>query len=143
MKNEFSLKKPIRCGMVITIWLCLITMAACNPNEKEAASENPELYRNYLFEKLLYINPLSSYYISDGYVEYYTFSRDALVITDKTGLQRNIPVQYKEVAVNPVYRLYLMDGEVWLARMNNGSMWSIYKLTRYNGDIPSETKPQP
>lgn len=171
-EERFSLKEPIRWGMVITILLCLITIAACNPNEKEGAPETPELYENYLFEKLLYINPLSSFYISDGYVEYYTFSRDALVITDKTGLQRNISVHYKKVAVdtkdfkaafkigvegapditkykeryqytlnepseiNPVYRLYLMDNEVWLASMSNGSMWTIYKLTRYNGKVP-------
>ena len=35
-----------------------------------------------------------------------------------------------------VYRLYLMDNEVWLACLNNGSMWSIYKISRFEGAPP-------
>ncbi len=30
----------------------------------------------------------------------------------------------------PEYRLYVMDGEVWLAALNGGKIWSIYRLVK-------------
>jgi len=128
-------------------------------------------YGNYIFETALYMNPLSSFLAADGYIEYYTFTEDALVITEETGSQRSIPVKYERSPVdeqnfmasfdidvgtpdisnykerykytlneptstNPTYQLYMMDSEVWFARLNKGSMWSIYKISRFEGALP-------
>ncbi|MGE5494641.1 MAG: hypothetical protein ACM3S4_05005 [Burkholderiales bacterium] len=44
------------------------------------------------------------------------------------------------------YRLYVMDGEVWLAKLeyneklngsNNEYIWSIYKIDKYGGELPA------
>lgn len=174
VKNALRFKKPKKQIAVIASMLCIIAVATCaaNPRESAGASGTAELYGNYLFEATVYMNPLSSFYPFDDYVEYYTFTKDTLVITDKNGSQKSIPVQYNMAAVDTekfkaafdmdvgvpditkyseryqytlnktsstTYCIYLMDSEIWLARINNGSMWSIYKLARLAGEIPSPT----
>ncbi len=42
---------------------------------------------------------------------------------------------------SPGYELYLMDDEVWLARLSSGEsgqryLWSIYRIERYGGELP-------
>ncbi len=58
--------------------------------------------------------------------------------------------RYQYTLLNPLesgygYRLYVMDGEVWLAKLNyneklNGSnneyIWSIYKMAKFGGELP-------
>lgn len=39
------------------------------------------------------------------------------------------------------YTLYLMDGDIWLARVNSGKdgvkyIWSIYSIEKYGGELP-------
>lgn len=176
MKFLFNFKESKRWFVIISILLFLIIVVAymTNQNKSAVVSDTNEFYGNYIYEKTVYISPLNSFCTFDGFVEYYTFSRDSMTITDKIGLQRKIPAQYAKVVVdtedfnaafnideyipditkykeryqytlndftpiNPVYRIYLMDDEVWLASMNSGTMWTIYKLKRYNGKIPYQS----
>ena len=37
----------------------------------------------------------------------------------------------------PGYSLYLMDQEIWLAKMLKGRLWSIYRIKKYSGALPS------
>jgi len=175
VENVWHFKNFKRWAAIIAVMLYLIVTAACAANQKEnsGVQETSGLYGNYLFETAIYMNPLSSFYPFDGYVEYYTFTEDMLMITNETGLQTIVPAKYEKVAVdteafkdafdidvgvpdiskykerfqytlneltstNPAYRLYLMGSEVWLARINNTSIWSIYKLKRVDGDFEDQ-----
>lgn len=55
-----------------------------------------ELYGNYVFEKQLYMNPLSSFLAFDGFIEYYTLTKNFLIITDMDGNQQRISVDYEK-----------------------------------------------
>ncbi len=154
--------------------LCTASAAACaaNPVSKDAAADGDVPNGNYVFEKQIYMNPLSSFIAFDGYQEYYTITNDMLVLTDEAGSRQRIEVAIEQAELNEkefqnsfeinigvpdiasfrerylytltdasgseVYRIYQLDDELWLARMNRGSKmhWSIYKITRFDGDIP-------
>lgn len=60
-----------------------------------------QLKGNYIFEKWLYLTLLSSQLVPDGYVEYYTFTENALIITDVDGNQNEFPITYQKTEVSP------------------------------------------
>ncbi len=174
VRNVLRFEKPKRWVVVLAAALCVVAVAACatNPQENAAPPATEELYGNYVFEKQVYMNPLSSFIAFDGYKEYYTFTKDGLTITEESGSQRSMAVKYERVEVDeqafkagfmmdmgvpdiskykgryqytltdapsaiPAFRLYLMDDEVWLAHWNSEYTWSIYKIARYDGELPA------
>lgn len=200
IKNVLHFKKPSKRAIALAITLCIASIAACaaNPMQTTEIDENGGLNGNYIFEKQIYMNPLSSFIAFDGYLEYYTFTRDSLLITDETGSQQRITGTYNQSEVkeqdfknsfimtsigipdissykerrqytltdgsNTAYRIYLLDDEIWLARIyrntaskpntgksNTGSpdsgssdsgspkseyIWSIYKMKEFSGEVP-------
>ncbi len=137
-----------------------------------------EFYGNYIFEKQIYMNGLSSLLAFDGYEEYYTLAKDKLTITGASGEGRSYDIGYKfsEVRDNdfkalfiapeisgapdisrykqkyqcvlcepsdysPGFTLYLLDNDIWFAKMSSGRdgvkyIWSIYSIKTYAGALP-------
>lgn len=92
VKNILRFKAQKRWVIVLAFILCAASVAACaaNPVSKAAAVTNDIPSGNYVFEKQLYMNPLSSFIAFDGYQEYYTITDDMLVLTDVSGNQQKI-----------------------------------------------------
>jgi hypothetical protein len=108
------------------------------------------------------------------FVEYYTFSKNSLTITDQDGEQSLVPARYEKSEIEPeafieafgsnvpdniipdikdypirlqydlnriegqptFFRLYIMNEHIWLARMFNDEIWSLYQLVPYSGELP-------
>ncbi len=102
VKNILRFREPKKWVIVITAILCIVVVVACaaNPMENIKTKENYELYGNYVFETQLYMNPLSSFVASDGYIEYYTLTKNLLIITDETGNQQRFEVAYERDSVD-------------------------------------------
>ncbi|WMJ89195.1 M56 family metallopeptidase [Anaerocolumna sp. MB42-C2] len=179
VKNILRFKKPKKWVVILTAILCVTAVITCaaNPLKEAITKSNDVPYGNYVFEKQIYMNPLSSFMVLDGFKEYYTLTKNLLILTDKTGIQQRYAVTYQKDLVDEqtfknsfmininipdvtkykdkyqytltntsgsaVYRIYLMDDEIWLAQIHKDSantqkseyIWSIYKITRI-GDIP-------
>lgn len=153
------------------VLICLIALGACGTGAEIEVPNTSDLWGNYVYESLVYMNSLSSFLPFNGYWEFYALSEDALVVSDVSGIRWNIPVEYKRVEISvkefknyfvgdfqvpdiskykkryqymlkeptPAeqgFCLFLMDREIWFARMNNRMMWSIFKIARWEGDIP-------
>jgi hypothetical protein len=77
-------------------------------------AETPDkLYGNYVFEKQIYMNPLSSFLALEGYVEYYTLMETTLTITDVAGTQYSTKIAYDfaEVDEQEFGSMFMMDFE--------------------------------
>ncbi len=84
---------------VIVIMLCAAAVTACAQSKE--ADDIKGLYGNYVFEKQIYMNPLSSFTATGGYKEYYTLTEDSLVLTDDlTGKQQKIAGKYEKGGVD-------------------------------------------
>jgi len=84
---------------VLLFWLfaLFLNLAACSENTDRKGTENQgDFYGDYIFEKQVYMNPLSSFIAFDGYEEYYTFTEDAFVLTGGDGVRRRTAVSYEE-----------------------------------------------
>jgi hypothetical protein len=130
--------------------------------------------QTYRYDKMLYLNLLSSFYPVADFVEYYTFSKNSLTITDQDGEQSLVPARYEKSEIEPeafieafgsnvpdniipdikdypirlqydlnriegqptFFRLYIMNEHIWLARMFNDEIWSLYQLVPYSGELP-------
>lgn len=92
VKNILRFKAPKRWVIVLAFLLCAASVAACaaNPVGKTPAKTGDMPSGNYVFEKQIYMNPLSSFIAFDGYQEYYTITEDMLVLTDASGNQQRI-----------------------------------------------------
>lgn len=179
VKNILRFKTPKKRVIVFSAAACIIAVAVCatNPIVNGALQETGEPYGSYRFEEQVYMNLLSSFVAVDGFKEYYTFTKNSLIITDGAGNQQkmkavyerkaldvqkfnesfmpsiNVPniLGYKEryeyvltdSAVDPEYRLFLLDDEVWLAKTNKDNVntlkseyiWSIYKISKVDEEI--------
>lgn len=184
VKNVLQFRNPKKWVIVLTVILCAAVVISCatNPMENTAGKSSDELYGNYMFEKQVYMNPLSSFIASDLYKEYYTLTENILILTDEAGNQQRFEVTYEQDAVDedefnnsfmidgfgipdisfyknmyqytltdvsgsPIYRMYRLDDEIWLARIHKDTantqtseyIWNIYKITRFDGEIPMKT----
>lgn len=177
IRNVLNYKKPafwISAAAVVLLIAAVIILAvsAHGPVSAVVDPDDPDtLYGSYIFDKQLYMNPLSSFIAFDGLKEYYTLSEKTLVITAADGTRHYIAVTMEEGAPLdrakfgdmfmdgwegpdiakyrdcyeyrlcesngwPGYSLYLMDQEIWLARMLKGRLWSIYRIKKYSGSLP-------
>ncbi len=177
VKNVLRFREPKRWVIVISAVFCAAAVAACAANP--VRSLGAELYGNYVFEKQIYMNPLSSFLALEGYREYYTLTENDLIVTDEAGNQQKYAVTYQQAEPDPkefeksfspfltdipdisaykdrrqytltddsgaaAYRIYRLDDEIWLARIHANadnsqkgeSIWSIYKIARFQGEIP-------
>ncbi|QHQ60402.1 hypothetical protein Ana3638_06125 [Anaerocolumna sedimenticola] len=181
INNVLHFSKPKKWIILLATFLCITTVATCaaNPEEKTESGEHYEnLYGNYAFEKQIYMNPLSSFIALDGYKEYYTLTKDHLIVTSETGSQQIFDIDYEPAVVeeeefknsflfkstgfpnissyqelrqytlknsdhSAVCRIYLLDGDIWLAWLHgntntekNEYIWSIYKIKKITNNIP-------
>jgi beta-lactamase regulating signal transducer with metallopeptidase domain len=197
INNVLRFKKPSKRAVVCSAIACTVALAICttnpsvsgalegmgavNGNGQEAANSlanlamrnTAELYGHYIFDKQLYMNPLSSFLAMDGFKEYYTLTENSLIITNEAGNQQEIAVAYEPSPLDeeefsssfmlaigdlpsiagykqryqyeltaseaaPGYRLYLLDDEIWLAKIQkdaantqkNAYIWSIYRISK-------------
>ncbi len=191
IKNILRFRTPHKGVIFLTAILCVITVITCaaNPVKKamtksgietygnyvsekqKAIDKSRELpYGNYVFKKQIYMNPLSSFIAFDGFEEYYTLTKNLLIISNENGIQQRFSVSYKqskvdeqafnnsfmidldvpdiskykerfqytltEISGSAVYRIYRMDDEIWLARIQKDpaktkmkeNIWSIFKI---------------
>ena len=102
VKNVLRFREPKKWVIVLAAILCVAVVVACaaNPMEDTGAKASDDLYGNYVFEKQVYMNPLSSFIAFDGYREYYTLTENLLILTDETGNQQRIAVAYEQTEVD-------------------------------------------
>lgn len=102
VKNILRFREPQKWVIVLAVILCVAVVVACaaNPMENTGAKASDVPYGNYVFEKQIYMNPLSSFMAFDGYKEYYTLTKNLLILTDETGIQQRVAVTYKQDTVD-------------------------------------------
>ncbi len=72
------------------------------------------------------------------------FMMEGFGIPDITAYQERCQYTISDTSCNALYRLYLLDNEIWLAQVHWDSanakkseyIWSIYQLERFEGEIP-------
>ncbi len=96
VKNVLRFRSPAKWVSAVASPLCLLLIAACaaNPVKVAPPGEPAELYGTYAFEERVYMNPLSSYFVPEGYEEYYTLAEDSLTVTGPDGMPRGFPVTF-------------------------------------------------
>ncbi len=127
----FVIKKANRLALVTAAIFTVMTIVACKADPEtgsgskslrtdsgnagssgtSAALENPidevdlaeanVIGESYRFDKMLYLNLLSSFYPGSDFVEYYTFSKNSLTITDQDGEQSLVPARYEKSEIEP------------------------------------------
>lgn len=179
IRNVLNYKKPafwvsIASVVILGVTVIALAISANAPGSGEINPDDPaSLYGNYIFEKQIYMNPVSSYIAFDGLEEYYTLSQNMLAITGQDGARHYITIsmgekrrldkakfddlfignagipdisKYRDCYEYPLcendnqygYRLYLLDGDIWLARLHSKvRMWSIYQIKKYSGSLPA------
>ncbi len=120
MKRRMRFRHTPRWAAVLSIALCLPLIASCattppnnpapagpiEPAPIEPAPIEPvpvkpdDLYGSYMFQKLVYMNPLSSFLPQDGYRISYTLAPDSLKITDENGGERSEAITYSGTVVD-------------------------------------------
>jgi len=102
VKNILRFKTQKKWVIVLTAILCVAAVVTCaaNPVKKVVANASNVLYGKYVFQKQVYMNPLSSFIAFDGYKEYYTLTKNLLVLTDETGIEHRFDVTYKQDKVD-------------------------------------------
>lgn len=88
--------------VVISAVVCILVIAASAANRlKNGNHQLQQLYGSYTSEKNLYMNPLSSQMASDWSGDYYTFTENLLIITNKnSGNQQQIAVNFEQKEVD-------------------------------------------
>ena len=102
VKNALRFRNPKKWVIILTVILCVAVIISCaaNPMENTGAKASDKLYGNYMFEKQVYMNPLSSFIAFDGYKEYYTLTENMLILTNEAGNQQRFEVTYEQTAVD-------------------------------------------
>ncbi len=102
IKNILRFKKPPKWVIMLGTIVCLTTVAACasNPAHSETAKEADHPFGNYAFERQIYMSPLSSFLAFDGYQEYYTLTKNTLIVRSINGSQQEYPIIYKKTKVD-------------------------------------------
>jgi len=148
--------KMIRIGMTFLAGLlCIGVIASC-------ASNNEDIKGYYRYEKTVYMNPLSSWFVTKENAPEYVITEKSITILHTDGTKEQITASFEksevdveafaalfmpnfsmpdisgfkqrhEYSINEQYRLYVMDGDVWLAQFPRGTMWGIYRLVKVEG----------
>ncbi len=179
VKNVLRFRKPVLWESLLSaVLVCLTVVAlstsACAPAPGLINPDDPDsLCGNYIFDRLIYMNPLSSYMPQKGMQEYYNLSRSMLTIVNLEGERQYVAISLDEKRPldqqgfddlfmpdlekpdlsrfkvcceyrlcendnNHSYCLFLLDKDIWLARLHSkAGMWSIYRIKKYSGALPS------
>jgi len=102
VENVLRFRKPKKWVVVLAVILSIASIVTCaaNPMNRATANASDLPYGDYVFEKQIYMNPLSSFIAFDGFKEYYTLSKNLLILTDETGIQHRFVVNCKQDKVN-------------------------------------------
>jgi len=76
-----------------------------------------------------------------------SFMMEGFGVPDISSYQERTQYTLTDASGSPVFRLYLLEGEIWLARIHRDNVntqkseyiWSIYQITPYDGEIPLRT----
>ena len=138
------------CILILTGLICLILTGGC-------ASSIDDIKGLYKYEETDYNNPASPYLVALDKDNEYLITEDSLTVIHKDGSEEKIAAKFEEsevdeasfaslfkpetiapdisgykhryeYSVDEQYRLYTMDGEVWLARCPGCIMGTIYRL---------------
>lgn len=98
VKNVLQFREPKKWVVILAVILCASVAIACaaNPIANAGIKANDNIYGDYVFEKQVYMNPLSSFIADDGYKEYYTFTGNMLIITENNDNHKRIAVDYEQ-----------------------------------------------
>jgi len=148
--------KPKVCVTIFAVLLCLGVMVACSSNDED-------IYGYYQYEDTIYLNGLSSYLVTKANAPDYVITDESVTILHADGTKEQIMASFEksevdieaftalfmakvgvpdilvfkqrqQYSINEQYRLYVMDGEVWLAQCPGNTMWAIYQLIKVEGD---------
>ena len=140
---------------LLVIISLLLSIAACAKRD----DSNVNIKGEYQFEKIIYLIPSSSVYVTNENAPKYIITEDTLTIQQTGGTQVQIeaPFTKSEVdvnefassfmpgfsipsisefnhryqySVNDQFRLYVMDGKLWIAQLQQDKIWSIYQLIK-------------
>jgi hypothetical protein len=154
--NKFLNHNWLYGAILAILLLLLIGMVAC-------ASNDEAIYGYYQYDKTIYNNTLSSYLMTKENAPDYIITEDSFTILNTDGTQEKILTNFKknkvdanefanlfqpgsgmryisdfqqryQYIVNEVYRIYVMDNEIWLAQCADDTMWSIYRLVKTGDD---------
>lgn len=123
-----SFTKFKKAAAALAALVCIAFISACAANSLpantpeqtagSAASALPVqpsgINGNYIFDKQIYMNMLSSFLAYDGLKEYYTFTDDKLIITDSFGIKHIYAVTYEACTVNEAdfKQSFIMENEI-------------------------------
>ncbi len=148
VKNILRFKTPKKWMIFLTAILCVTAIITCaaNPVKKVVTKASNMPYGNYVFEKQVYMNPLSSFMAFDGYREYYTLTKNLLILTDETGIQQRFAVTYKQDKVDePEFKNSFMINigvpdiaaykERYQYTLTDASSSAVYRIYRLDDEI--------
>lgn len=151
-ENVLKYKKLKVWVTILAELLCLGVMVAC-------ASNDEDINGYYRYEKTIYNNPASSYMVTKENAADYVITEESVTILHTDGTKEQITASFEksevdaeafaalfmpkvsvpdisgfkqrhQYSINEQYRLYVMDGEVWLAQCPRDTMWGIYRLAK-------------
>lgn len=87
---------------IIYVIIVVLILAGCtNDKNTDAVTKSvSDLYGKYLLEKQIYKNPSSSFFVGDGYKEYYTFAENMLIVTGEGGNHQEFEVTYEKAVLD-------------------------------------------
>lgn len=136
---------------IIYVVIAVLILAGCTNDkntENTGARPGMDIYGEYSFEKKIYMNPLSSFIVLDGYKEYYTlaeniftinqtkyevtyeqapvdedefrssFIMDGPDIPDISSYKERYQYILRDASGSDIYRIYFLDDEIWLVKMH-------------------------
>lgn len=122
-----------------------------------------DIYGYYRYVETIYRIPLSSYMMLKANAADYVITEESVTILYTDGTKEQITASFEkskvdeeafaalfmpkigmpdisgfkqchQYSINEQYRLYVMDGEVWLAQCPRDTMWGIYRLVKVEDD---------
>ena len=97
MKLAKSYKKYLFILLILVTVLVVLLLIMFSPRFRQ---DTTQLYGNYIFKKKIHVPAYSSKLITDDYVEYYTFTKDTLIITDADGNREEYAISYQKEPVS-------------------------------------------
>ncbi len=143
LKKVLRFREPKKWVILLVAMLCVTVACTANPMVKTEAKGKDELYGNYVFEKQIYMNPLSSFLALDGYREYYTLTENMLILTGEAGNQQRMEVSYEQTELDEkeFKNSFLMDhggvidiavykerDQYTLTEISGAAIYRIYRL---------------
>lgn len=102
IRNVLGFRKPalwesLFSAVIVCLTIAALSTSACAPATGMINPDDPDsLCGNYIFDKLIYMNPLSSYMPAEGMQEYFNLSRSMLTIINQAGERQYVAISMDE-----------------------------------------------